>query len=210
MKWIKLFSNHKIPYYVYKLNKSDSIILCKKYNKKHKSLIILYGSIYVVKIFSNQEQIPIVILNKDNIFTNIEKQNKSYYKLIALEKTYIATFQINIFQSRHINHSLTINIIKNYDKTLEKYEIMNEIINQKYLKNRVLQLILSICLQFGIIKNNKVYIPFKLSQDNIAAMTGTTKTTVNKIMKIIYKKKIIEYSNKKTISINYILNLNFK
>lgn len=210
MKWINFLKENKIPYYVYKLNQSDSIIIYNKNHNDNKFIIVLYGSIYTVKNFSNQEILPIAILNKNSIFINTSNNHKFYYTLTALEKTYLLTFQSNILNREDLSISLDINLVEIYKKTLKKYEIMNEIISQRYLENRIIQLILSMCIEFGVVKHEGIYIPFTLSQKDIATMTGTTKTTVNKIMQKMYKNGVIKYSNKKIIYIKDIFDLYFK
>nr|YP_009396895.1 global nitrogen transcriptional regulator [Ophidocladus simpliciusculus]ARW66081.1 global nitrogen transcriptional regulator [Ophidocladus simpliciusculus] len=211
MKWITFLVNCNIKYYIYKLYKEDSIII-ENNNHNAKTLVILCGSTYLIKYFANAEFLPIAILSKDNIFNIITSSSnqKFYYKLTAIEKTYIIAFPqcaLNKKQKSHVN--FLENIVKSYYKTLKKYEIMNEIINQKYLKNRTIQLLLSILLEFGIVKQNNIHIPFKVSNKNLAIMTGTNKTTISKIMKEIYKNLNIKYSSKKIMNIKNIFNIKF-
>nr|YP_009392773.1 global nitrogen transcriptional regulator [Bostrychia tenella]ARW61335.1 global nitrogen transcriptional regulator [Bostrychia tenella] len=207
MKWINFFANYSIPYYIYKIEKEDSILLNNSYKNVNKSIIIIHGSIYIIKIFINQEILPVAILGKNNIFTLKEKNvnYKFYYKLIALETTYLISFSLNNLKN---NYALLLNIIKSYNNTLEKYEVMNEIISQKYAKNRTVQLILFLCLEFGIVNKKEVYLPFKLSQRSLAIMSHTNKTTINKIIKYTWKKINIKYSNKKNVYIQNIFSVN--
>nr|YP_009391942.1 global nitrogen transcriptional regulator [Acrosorium ciliolatum]ARW60086.1 global nitrogen transcriptional regulator [Acrosorium ciliolatum] len=208
MKWINEFSNSQIPYYIYKLNKGDSIIYnCNSdYNK---SFIVLRGIIYILKIFTNQEIIPIAILNTNNIINlnpfKINKQN--YYKIIALDKTYIISFNINKLKyNDNINKSLILNIIFSYELTLEKYERMNSILIHKHIKYRVIQLILFLCLDFGIINQKQVIIPFKLSQKSLAKITGSNQITINKMINKLSKNMLITYSLKKKSIFKIFLN----
>nr|WGH12781.1 Global nitrogen transcriptional regulator [Echinothamnion sp.] len=210
MKWIKFLTNNKIPYCIYKLKKEDFIILNNRNNKDGNILIILSGCIFVTKVFYNKELLPIVILNKNNIFIKENKELKIYYKLIALEKTYILTLNLSKLNNNQISTLLRINILHAYKKTIEKYESINKIMCQKHIKSRIIQLILTICLQFGKIKNQQIFIPFQLSNKNIAILTGTSENTVSKIIKTIYSKHIIKDLSKKVIILDNILNLNLK
>nr|YP_010851507.1 Global nitrogen transcriptional regulator [Echinothamnion hookeri]WGH14362.1 Global nitrogen transcriptional regulator [Echinothamnion hookeri] len=206
MKWIKFLTSNKIPYYIYKLKREDFIIL----NNNNNIVIILSGTIFITKVFANKELLPIAILNKNNIFIKNNKELKIYHKLVALENTYVLTLDLFIVQQNKVNTLLKINILNAYKKTLEQYEIINNIMSQKNIKNRILQLILNVCLQFGKVKNQQIFIPFQLSNKNIAILTGTSENTVSKIMKQIYNKKIIKNLNKKVIFIDNILNLDSK
>nr|WGH12977.1 Global nitrogen transcriptional regulator [Echinothamnion sp.] len=210
MKWMKFLAHNKIPYYIYKLKQEDFIILNNIKNRNNNIIIILSGCIFVTKVFPNNELLPITILDRNHIFIKDSKELKLYYKLIALETTYILTFNSSILNNNKISTLLGISIINAYKKTLEKYEAINNIMGQKNTKNRILQLILNICLQFGKVKNQQILIPFQLSNTNIAILTGTSKNTVNKIMKSIYNKSIIKELNKKVIIVDNILNLNLK
>lgn len=208
MKWINLFTKNSIKYCIYKLNKEDWIWIKNVYTNN--SLIILYGSIYITKTFTNQEIIPLAILNKDNIFTPQETNinYKFYYKLIALETTYLISFNITSLKNIRNENYFISNIIKSYKITLSKYESMNEILNQKNAKNRITQLILFLCLEFGTINKKQIYIPFKLSQKSLANMSNTNKNTVNKIIKCICDNIYVKYLKRKKIYIHNIFNIN--
>nr|YP_009393408.1 global nitrogen transcriptional regulator [Symphyocladiella dendroidea]ARW61970.1 global nitrogen transcriptional regulator [Symphyocladiella dendroidea] len=206
MKWIKLLKQNKIPYYIYRLKEEDFIIL----NKNNSNIIIiLSGIVFITKVFPNKELLPIAILNKHNILIKSNKESKIYYKIVALERAYILTLsEYNLNKSKNI--LIEINILNSYNKTIGKYEAMNNIMSQKQIKNRILQLIFTICLQFGKVESQKIFIPFKLSNKNIAILTGTSEHTVNKVIRKIYKQGIIKEYNNKVISINNILYLNLK
>nr|YP_009944679.1 global nitrogen transcriptional regulator [Osmundea sinicola]QFR99973.1 global nitrogen transcriptional regulator [Osmundea sinicola] len=201
MKWINSLNNSKVPYYIYKLNKNDSIIISYEYKNHNQLLIVLHGSVYILKNFGKKQVIPIVILNKNSIFSISYLNNQFYYQFIALEKTYILI--IKNYNIKQLDGQLMLNIIQSYQKTLSAYEIMNEAINQKYTKNKVIQIILLIFFQFGIINKKQIQLPFKISQKDLAIMTGTNKATLNKIIKEVSS---IEYTKKKSMQINNIFN----
>nr|CRF40206.1 Global nitrogen transcriptional regulator [Laurencia snackeyi] len=194
MRWINLLNNSKIPYNIYKLNTNDSTIVCKKYNNQNYSTIILHGSIYIIKVFENKKTIPIVILNKNSLFNTKDITNEFYYQLIALERTYILTVKID--NTNKLSSELMINIIESYRKTLNSYQIINETMNQKHRKNRVMQMILFLLFEFGIVNQKQIQLPFKVSQRNLAKITGTNKKTINQIINNISKKSHINYHKK--------------
>nr|YP_009654457.1 Global nitrogen transcriptional regulator [Pleurostichidium falkenbergii]QCH39744.1 Global nitrogen transcriptional regulator [Pleurostichidium falkenbergii] len=207
MKWIKFFTINKIPYYIYKLNKEDSIVLSNINNKDNKVTFILSGIIYIKKVFSNKEILPIAILNENNIFAINNKEENIYYQLSALKTTYILTLGEYFLKKANSKILLEINILTTYQKTIEQYQYMNMIMSQKNILNRIIQIIFILCLKFGKVKNKNIVLPFKLSKQNIAIMAGTSENTVNKIMKKVYKGGIINELNKTSISIKNIANL---
>lgn len=200
MRWINLLNNCKIPYSTYKLNKNDSIIICN--NNSDYLTIILHGSIYIIKIFDNKKVIPIVILNKNSLFNTKDINNRFYYKLIALERTYILTVKIE--NKSKLSSELMVNIIESYRKTLYSYQMMNETMKQKHKKNKIIQMILFLLFEFGIIHQTQIQLPFKVSQKNLAKITGINKKTINQIINTINKKSNINYNKKTSIQINNI------
>nr|YP_010951625.1 Global nitrogen transcriptional regulator [Laurencia catarinensis]WMP12564.1 Global nitrogen transcriptional regulator [Laurencia catarinensis] len=208
MRWINLLNNCQIPYNIYKLNKNDSTIICKQYNNQNYLTIILHGSIYIIKIFENKKTIPIVILNKNSLFTTQDINNQFYYQLIALEKTYILTVKIDNVDK--LSSELMIKIIESYRKTLNSYQMINESMNQKHKNNRVIQMILFLLFKLGIVSKTQIQLPFKVSQKNLAKITGTNKKTINQIINSIKRKSITNNSKKKSIKINSIFNFTEK
>ena len=210
MKWIEFCILNNISYCVYKLGEKDSIILDQPQIQKQKIIIVLHGIIYIVKIFPNKETLPIAVLNENHIFINKNQNKKIYYRFTALTETFILTFTINNFCYRHIRIPKKFYIIKYYQNTLDRYEATNEIMSQRHIKNRVIQLILLICLTFGSINGQVVVIPFKLSQENISLMTGIKHNTISKFMSTLYKTKILNRSDKKTIYVKKLLKIYLK
>nr|YP_009326625.1 global nitrogen transcriptional regulator [Membranoptera platyphylla]AMJ16882.1 global nitrogen transcriptional regulator [Membranoptera platyphylla] len=208
MKWINSFSNSQIPYYIYKLNKGDKILYNpnKIYNR---SIVILQGVIYLFKIFQNKEIFPLAILKTNNIIDlECSYETQHYYTIIALDQTYLMSFSLSDIKNKiYIKKQILLNIIYGQKITLKQYELMNQILRHKYIKYRILQLILLLSLEFGIIHENKIIIPFSLSQKNLSIIIGSNKITINQIMNYLSKKTIIKYSTKKIIHIENIFNL---
>nr|ARW60695.1 global nitrogen transcriptional regulator [Polysiphonia sp.] len=209
MKWIKFLTINNIPYYIYKIKKEDSIIISNIKNNNN-IIIILCGLAYLTQVFTNQELLPVAILDKNKILFSEAKKQQIYHKLVALDTTYVLSLDEFTLKRSSLSVVLGIHLLESYKQTIHKYELTNTIISQKYIKNRILQLIFTICLQFGEIKNQKILIPFHLSQKNIAILTGTSKNSVSKVMKKISKMNIIKDLDKKMIYINNILQLNLK
>ena len=209
MRWLNYFSSARIPYYIYKINKNDCVVINFLLGVEH-AIIILYGAIFLCKIFNNQEAFPVSIFNTNDVLfiKSLQINSQCYYKLISLDTTYILSFSLNDLRNNNkINHKLLFNIINSSKYTVRKYEIINHILINKYIKYRIIQLILFLCLEFGIIQNNKITIPFSVSQKNLAKITRSNTVAVNHIMNFLFKKQIIKYYSKKGICINNILNL---
>ena len=207
MKWIGSLVNSKIFYYTYKLYKNDSAIIhYSKYNHS-KLIIILYGSVYVTKTFESGEIVPIVILDKNTIFTAKRDSGKFYYKLTALETTYILSTKVYRVTN---NRELMNNLIKGYKETVEAYETMNDAINQKYVERRVFYALLMLFWKFGVISNKKVKLPFWIPQRNLGNIANTRKEIVSRVIKKLDNKLKIKYYSKKLLYINNVFNITVK
>nr|ARW68388.1 global nitrogen transcriptional regulator [Chondria sp. (in: red algae)] len=208
MKWIHSLRNSKLPYYIYKLNKNDSVIIFEKHKNNNEFIIILYGTLYIIKIFKNEKTIPIVILDKNNIFKSNKNNNEFYYKLIALETTYILKTKIKTTKIySKINIKLIDSIIESYNKTIKIYESIGEVIKQKQTNKRVIQNIFLMLLNFGIMKNKQIYLPFRLSQKHLSLISQTSEGTTSKIIKKTNIKWNIQYSTNKLIQTQDLFNL---
>nr|YP_009300455.1 global nitrogen transcriptional regulator [Campylaephora sungminbooi]AKU47374.1 global nitrogen transcriptional regulator [Campylaephora sungminbooi]ALN11821.1 global nitrogen transcriptional regulator [Campylaephora sungminbooi] len=208
MKWISYLFTFNIPFYIYKLKTGDAII--KSNNNFHtQSIVILYGIAYMAQIFSNQEVLPINILHKNNILDikNYSTSTKSYYKITALQETYLISFS---YKNININNNISKIFLKyyltNYKLTLFNQQMINSILIQKNTQRRIIQLIILLSIQFGIIYQEFVKIPFKIQKRDIAKITGSNVNTTNKTFKILERKKIIHYSKYNLLLIqNYFL-----
>jgi len=211
MKWLNYFSSAKIPYYVYKINKNDVIIINNDLSIDQ-SIIILYGTIFLSKNFNNKRTFPVAILSTNNIIylKSFQIHNQYYYRLIALDHSYLLSFSLNHLKNNStVKKELFFYIISAHQNTLIKYEMINSILVHKYAKYRLIQLILSLCLEFGIFNHKQIMIPFTLSQKNLTNIIKSNKMTINKLINGLRKKEIIQYSSKKIISLHKILNLSY-
>nr|YP_009565127.1 global nitrogen transcriptional regulator [Gelidium galapagense]QBA96478.1 global nitrogen transcriptional regulator [Gelidium galapagense] len=211
MKWLNKLSELKISFHTFKLSNNDSII----YNNEpfnEKSFVIISGLLYLQKIFLNGEKLCIAILTK-NTLLSLDSENTSkalyYYQLVSLNTSYIISLHTHNLSARKKQHiNLMLNMHKEYYKTLIAYERMIQILTHKYIKYRVIQLLLFLSKEEGNIINNTIIIPFYISQSNIGNIVGSNKNTVNKIIKSLEVQEIICYSNKKRIIIQDIIALN--
>ena len=205
MKWIHCFSTSQIRFYIYKLKRGDAIIQIPSLNKD-KIMIILNGIIYHLQIFTNNEILPISILNKNQVIDNNHsyRNTKSYYKMIALEETYIISFRYQSLKYiSTINTSLIPKLLNSYKITLYNHEIMRQILAHTYIKHRIIQFLLFLSIHYGIIKQNQIIIPFLITKSEIANIVGTNINTLNRSIKLLEYNNLIKYKTHNSLIINY-------
>nr|QCI07771.1 global nitrogen transcriptional regulator [Pleonosporium borreri] len=199
MKYIYYFSKFNISYYIYEIKTGDSIIFNRNYYQKT-FFIILDGLVLLSKHFTNTHSLSIAILSNHHIIFNTQKNItiNYYYKVLALKNTYLISLNKNeIYKHK----KLIINIINSYELTLDKYSSMNDILANKLVKYRLLQLLFFLSKEFGIIKKQYINIPFTISKYQIGIIIGSNQNTINKLLKNLSPYIKIEYINNKKIQI---------
>jgi len=212
MKWIYNFSKTNINYYIYKLNNNDELLYK---NNEEKYLLVLKGTIAMLKCFNNKKTFFLTLLSNNqitylNITKNIYNSGEYYYKFIAFDTTYLISFSYNIYKNTALNYNLVPYIIKSQNLTIKRYEIISYIFQQKYIKNKIISTILFLIIEFGVTCNQDICIPFRLEQKKLALLTGLNKMTINQVIKQLYQKKIIKYYKNRIICLSNISHLNSK
>nr|YP_009019566.1 global nitrogen transcriptional regulator [Gracilaria salicornia]AHH24534.1 global nitrogen transcriptional regulator [Gracilaria salicornia]UAD87694.1 global nitrogen transcriptional regulator [Gracilaria salicornia] len=204
-KWMQLFFESEVPFYVYKLYKAEALIF--KYRTNHKPLLIVfYGTVYIMKIFPNGESLFLAILTNNSIIDinfNLSDSDYSYYQVVALENTYFIKFSWLDYVTHFKYLSTSVKLLDLFRDTLRQYENSSYILVHKSIRYRVIQLLLLLCKEFGILNNNYIIIPFELSQKTIGYITGSNPVTVNKVINFLISKLFIKYIVKKKILICY-------
>nr|UAT97797.1 global nitrogen transcriptional regulator [Ahnfeltia fastigiata] len=218
MKWINSLSKEKVPFQIYKLNKGDAIISRPDYDNS-KLLIILDGYIYLMKVFTNKETLSIGILNTNSIIDIkfiLSKNKHYYYKALAISSTFIISFEIkNILNLKTLEKRLIEDVLKSYILTIAKYEIMTNILAHKDIKNRLIQLLLILCEECGVIKNHYIIIPLKLSHSTLSLIIGSNRVTIARLMKRLQQRMLISYTDQQIqihnpIALSYFNNIHNK
>ena len=214
IQWLNILARLQIPFYIYKLHLNDSIIY-KSENLERKTIIILKGSLLLQKNFNNHENLCVAILHKNTLINSFHDYNNinqlsHYYKIISLNTSYIISFRnCNLLTNNKAQNLLLLKLNMAYNQSLIAYEDMIHIITHKYIKYRLIQLLLFLCKKHGMSTNNTIIIRLPISQSNIALIVGSNKNTINKIIQNLQKHKVIQYfSHNKIIIINDIMILN--
>jgi CRP-like cAMP-binding protein len=183
--------------HLYKLNIGDSLIIHRENNKN--LYLILEGVIVLSKAFTNKEILSMGIFSwQDVIMTNFGKLSSPnyFYKIQAICSTYlISVDRKNITFTQKIIH------IKSKQTSI-KYQNMIEILAHKNIKNRFVQLLLTLCDTCSTINKNHIEIQLSLSKTIIATILGSNRNTINQLIQEMQKKRLICYAKNKIIIYN--------
>lgn len=198
MKWLKKLKDWNISFQVHELQKEDFIVL-QTASGKQNAIYILDGVAQLMQVFTNKEKICIKLLLNNQVAINYGALNQSNYcnTVLAITKTKIITAA---------HQEIWDKLAKDTDKFAqnvsyipnEQYEITN-ILSHRNTKKRIVHLLIILIKQFGEITGRKITIPFNLSHQTIADITGSQRITVNKIMSKLKSRCIINYGNKSII-----------
>nr|QCI04791.1 global nitrogen transcriptional regulator [Bornetia secundiflora] len=205
MQCIHYFSRSHISYYIYKLNKGDTIVY-PAYQSPKQLFMILNGLIYLSKVFNHKQYLSLAILGKNNIIdvgSETHIYHQYYYSLTAIQTTYLISIKDTELKNK-INSLLFQHILISYKLTLYKYEQMNKILIHKYSKYRLLQLLLFLFTEFGHITKQTIHMPYIMSKKQISIIIGCNINTVNYILKTYDPYINIKKINKKFIYIQNI------
>ena len=199
MRWLRKLENSNLSFYIHQLKEQDAILTNNQKNNKQ-IICILEGSMKLLKIFSNNEKICVRLMHRNEIINcsefNLLQAGKYYYSLTAVTYSIIATIQAKEFK---------IKAKKKLQASICKLKYLNHnsviyILSHRNTKKRIVQMLLILMQKLGQIRDHKAIIPFHLSHQTIAAITGSQRVTVNRIMNNLKQNGIISYGNKKIIA----------
>lgn len=207
MKWIEYLENKNVPFNLHILEPNDSIIFPPS-SENDDFILVVYGLVILLKIFTNGETICKQILSKDHRF--FYRYNSSlrgytyYYRATAIIKTGILTCSLKGIYKNYITKSISTKFLYHFQYT--NYTNIISILCNRNTKKRIVQLLLQLAQEFGKYKNNIITIPFHLSHQTISLIIGSNRINVTRIMNKLKQKKVISY-NKKELIIHSIVRL---
>lgn len=197
MEWLKKLEDYNISFHIHLLEKEDFIIIKKEYEEK-RIMYILDGLAQLMKVFSNNEKVCVELLQNCQITTTYHsssRRNNHYNILTAITVTKIITVsaqEIKTIQATDKTSRFTGNVVRQHNKNNE----ITSILSHRNTQKRIVQLLIILAKKFGRVKGSVIAIPFHLSHQTIADITGSQRGTVGKIMSKLKKNKNIGYGSK--------------
>lgn len=198
------------------LQKISSLLMEKKYNKDaiivmenddgDSLYIIKEGSVKVTRYSDEGGEVILTILNDDDFFGEmslIDGEVRSA-NVIALEKTivYVLT-RHDLMALIEKNPCIAIAMLEEMAARLRKSDKYIKGLSLSDAETRVGMTLFNLSEQMGSIKNGEVTIDKMPYQQDIANMSGTTRETVSRMLKLLEDKKIIEKVGRKVIIKDY-------
>ncbi|MFN8326605.1 MAG: Crp/Fnr family transcriptional regulator [Flavobacteriaceae bacterium] len=183
-----------------KSNKNEIIDL--PYSEKERIYFLKHGSIKLIKINDDGEELLIDILQKGDLFgdLNLEKNtdNNDFFKVVSDEAIICTFFRENLEEVMQKKPDFALNYIKFIGFNFKKIQNSYKNILFKDTKTRLL-LLLNIIIEKEYPKNSAFVLPNYLTQKDFAQLICTTRQTIISLFKELEKDGILQYSQKEII-----------
>jgi CRP/FNR family transcriptional regulator len=190
----------------------DALCILKKFKKSKKNEIIdlpfsekerIYflkqGTIKLVKIDEDGEEVLLDILQKGDLFgdLNLEKptENNEYFKVVSDEAIICTFFREKLEDIINNKPDFALNYIKFIGFNFKKIQNSYKNILFKDTKTRLL-LLLNMIIEKENITSNSFILPNYLTQKDIAQLICTTRQTVITLFKELEQENMLQYSQK--------------
>ncbi len=198
---LEQISTHLIP----KTYNKDGMIVME--NDSGDSLyIIKEGRVKVTRYSDDGGEVILSILNEDDFFGEmslLDGEERSA-NVTALEKTelYVLT-RHDLFRTIEKNPSIAITMLEEMAQRLRKSDKYIKGLSLNDAETRVGMTLYNLSEQMGTIKNGVVTIDKLPYQQDIANMSGTTRETVSRMLKLLQTKNIIDKKGRKVLIKDY-------
>ncbi len=198
------------------LEKISKCLIEKKYNKDamivmedetgDSLFIIAEGRVKITRYSDEGDEVILTILGEDDFFGEmslIDGEARSA-NVVALERTkvYVLT-RHDLFNLLEKNPSIAIAMLEEMVTRLRKSDKYIKGLSLNDAETRVGMTLYSLSEQMGTIKSGEVTIEKMPFQQDIANMSGTTRETVSRMLKLLEDKKIIAKQGRKVVIKDY-------
>ncbi|MFP4546873.1 MAG: Crp/Fnr family transcriptional regulator [Fidelibacterota bacterium] len=198
------------------LEKISKCLIEKKYNKEamivmedetgDSLFIIAEGRVKITRYSDDGDEVILTILGEDDFFGEmslIDGEVRSA-NVVALERTtvYVLT-RHDLFNLIEKNPSIAIAMLEEMATRLRKSDKYIKGLSLNDAETRVGMTLYNLSEQMGTIKNGEVTIEKMPFQQDIANMSGTTRETVSRMLKLLEGKKIIAKQGRKVVIKDY-------
>ncbi len=181
---------------------SKNQIVDLPHGDKERIFILKQGTIKLVKINDAGEEILIDILQKGDLFgeLNLEKptDRDEFFKVVSDEAIMCTFFKEKLEEVMYKKPEFALNYIKFLGLSFKKIQNGYKNILFKDTRTRVL-LLLNMIIEKENVKVNNVSLPNYLTQKDIAQLICATRQTVNTILNDLEKEGIIQYTQKRIV-----------
>ncbi len=169
------------------------------FDEKERIYFIKQGTIKLIKINNEGEEVLLDILQKGDLFgdLNLEKPvaNEEYFKVVSDEAIICTFYRENLEAVMHKKPDFALNYIKFIGFNFRKMQNSYKNILFRDAKTRLL-LLLNMIIEKENVKSTSFILPNYLTQKDIAQLICTTRQTIISLFKELEKDNILRYTQK--------------
>nr|YP_009296686.1 global nitrogen transcriptional regulator [Apophlaea sinclairii]AOM65826.1 global nitrogen transcriptional regulator [Apophlaea sinclairii] len=195
-RWCYLLSFQKVCFNIHKMCPGDYILV--RAEDIHKMYLITQGAVKFSKIFTDTSTLTLAILRENDLITIIKTQNYYYYSAEALSFTLILSYNYDkILQKSNQFSTLHSELVLAYHRYIQKVYKIIQVLSHRDKINRLINLLLILCQQFGIVTRFGIVINLVMTHNTLAIIIGSSRITITKILNSFQKTQVISvYHNK--------------
>ena len=164
------------------------------------------GSVKITRLSKEGREVILAILNDGDFFGEmslLDGESRSA-NVIALDDTKVLTLNRNDFLLVIKEYpQIAIQLLKEMALRLRKSDRQIASLSLSYAEKRIALCILRIAEEQGVIQKGHVSIPKAPIQQDIANMSGTSRETVSRALKLLEKEGFIQRNGRELIINNY-------
>ena len=196
--WHYLLSIQENYFTVHHIQSGDCVLI--NFKNQSQIYLIIKGYIKVSKIFRNNYVLVFALLTNNDLICT---QNVSTTCLCVAEAlcstSLISCYYDDILY--HFKHLTVISyeIISAYHRYIQKSNQITQLLSHRDKKNRLINLLLVLCKEKGIITKFGIIINLFITNYKLANLIGSSRITVNKVFNKLKGNQLISTWNNKLI-----------
>lgn len=198
-KWCYLLSMKKIYFNIHRMLLGDCLLI--NFQHKNHIYLIVQGSVKVNQVFTNTNKLTIGILMEDDLINiiSLPRTKKSYYySAEALSSALIISYNHKmVLQRPHEYISLYHELLSAQERLIIRSNDIIQVLSHRDKKCRLINLLLILCKQFGIITRFGIMINLIITHNTLGGIIGSSRTTITKILNSLQGYRLLSvYHNK--------------
>ena len=184
---------------------AGQIILLEESEGEH-CFFVTEGSVKITRLSKKGREVILAILSDGDFFGEMSLLDGEFRSanVVALDDTEVLTLNRNDFLLVLKNYpQIAIRLLKEMAHRLRKSDRQIASLSLSDAEKRIAMCILRIADEKGVIKKGQVSIPKIPIQQDIANMSGTSRETVSRVLKLLVKEGYVQRNGKELIIYDY-------
>lgn len=172
------------------------------HNEKERIYILKHGTLKLIKIDENGEEVLLDILKKGDLFGELDlgdtSQNDNYVKVVSDDAVICTFYREKLEEVMLRKPDFALSYIKFVGFNFKKIQNSYKNIFFRDAKTRLL-LLLSMIVDKEEITENQFSLPSYITQKDLAQLICTTRQTIISLLKELHQEEYLQYTSKEIV-----------